>query len=78
MSLTEAGFAESACGAAGGDELDTEAGEGLGEVDKTGLVGNGEQGAADWLEAGSEWRLRGRRSSRAHEDNSKKKKKGTD
>ena len=34
-------------GAAGGDELDVETGERLGEVDEAGLVGDRQQGAGD-------------------------------
>ena len=45
----QAGFAEGAGGAAGGDELDAEAGEGLGKLDEAGFVGDAEQGAADGL-----------------------------
>ena len=34
-------------GAAGGDELDAKAGQGAGEVDQAGFVGNAQQGAAN-------------------------------
>jgi len=47
----QAGFAEGAGGAAGGDELDAEAGEHLGEGDEAGFIGDAEEGAADGLEA---------------------------
>jgi len=47
---SQAGFAQSAGGAAGGDELDVVPGEGLGEGDEAGLVGDAEQGAADGLQ----------------------------
>ena len=52
MSLhVEAGFAEGARGAAGGDEFDAEAGEGLGEGDEAGFVGDAEQCPADYFGA---------------------------
>ena len=46
----EAGFAEGAGGAAGGDELDAEAGERFGEIDEAGLICHAEQRPADGLE----------------------------
>ena len=39
----DAGFAKQARGAAGGDEFDAHAGEGAGEFDDAGLVGDAEQ-----------------------------------
>ncbi len=48
----EAGLAERACGAAGRDELDAVPGEGAGEVDEAGFIGDGEEGSADGLEVG--------------------------
>ncbi len=45
----EAGVAEGAGGAAGGDQLDAEAGKGLGELDQAGLVGYAQQGTPDLL-----------------------------
>ncbi len=41
----EAGVAQRAGRAAGGDEVPAEGGEALGELDQAGLIGNGEQGA---------------------------------
>ena len=43
----QAGVAQGPGGAAGGDQVHAEGGEGAGEVDQAGLVGDGEQGAAD-------------------------------
>ena len=48
----EAGVAEGFGGAAGGDEFDAVGGEGAGEVDEAGFVGDGEEGAADGAEIG--------------------------
>ena len=48
----EPGVAQRLGGAAGRDELDAAGGEGGGEVDEAGLVGNRKQGAADGHEIG--------------------------
>jgi hypothetical protein len=45
----QAGFAESAGSAAGGNELNAEAGEYLGEGNEAGLIGDAKEGAADGL-----------------------------
>ena len=48
----DAGVAEQLGGASGGDEFDAEGGELAGEVDESGFVGDGEDGAvdfSDWL-----------------------------
>ena len=47
----QAGLAEGAGRAAGRDELDAEGGEGAGEIDQAGLIGDGDEGATDGLEA---------------------------
>ena len=41
----QAGVADGLGGAAGGQQFDAEIGEGAGEVDETGLVGDGKEGA---------------------------------
>ena len=48
----EASVTERARGAAGRDEFDAVAGEGAGEIDKAGLVCDGQKGTADGLQAG--------------------------
>ncbi len=50
MSLTvEAGFAQGAGGAAGGDQFDAEAGQDPGKVHQAGFVGDAQQGSANRL-----------------------------
>lgn len=48
----EACFTQDPGGAASGDELDRMLVEATGEVDEAGFIGDGEQGATDWLEVG--------------------------